>query len=119
MKRKRVSDRWQPEEPPHKSEIPAVRVQRNLAYLSSGCSVLIAVCVYLWSRGFPMIPVAAIAFVVLCASVLAHIVSVFRNGFFARGGYVARGGYGIFLALLRLGGILLLGMFFLWLMICN
>lgn len=116
MKQKRVQRTWKAYERPCESELQAVRTQSKLAYFSCGCVVLMAVCLYLWSRGFPMIPVAAITFLLLCISVLAHIISVFRDGFFARGGYVVRGGYGIFQALLRLGGILIVGIFFLWIM---
>lgn len=75
-----------------------------------------AICLYLWNRGLPMIPVAGTIFVLLCISTVVHAISVFRNGFFVKGGYVARGGYGISLAIIRLGGTLIIGMFFLWLM---
>lgn len=116
MKRGQESKRWQPYELPCESELQEVRLQRYLAYFSSGCVVLMAICVYLWHRGLPMIPVAGTIFALLCTSVAVHLISVFRNGFFARGSYVARGCYGISLGIIRVGGILIVGMFFLWLM---
>ncbi|MEM3433742.1 MAG: hypothetical protein QXP27_06165 [Candidatus Methanomethyliaceae archaeon] len=116
MKKRRVSQKWQPYELPRESELQAVRLQRYLAYFSCGCIVLMAICVYLWHRGLPMIPVAGTVFVLLCISVAVHLVSVFIDGFFARGDYVARGWYGTSLGIIRLGGILIVGMFFLWLM---
>jgi len=114
MKRKQAERIWKAYEYPRESELRAVRVQSRLAYFSCGCVVLMAICLYLWGRGFPTTPVPEMLFLLLCISVSAHIISVFRNGFFARGGCLVRGGYGVFQALLRLGGILIVGILFLW-----
>jgi hypothetical protein len=78
--------------------------------------VLLLVCLYLWDRGFPITPVASIIFILLCISILAHAVSIFGDGFSVRGNYVVRGGYGMFHALLRLGGLLIVGTLLLWIM---
>jgi len=101
---------------PRESELQVVKTQKKLGYFSCGCVVLLLVCLYLWDRGFSIIPVASMIFLLLCISILAHVASVFGNGFFARGSFVVRGGYGIFYALLRLARLLIAGTLLLWIM---
>lgn len=94
---------------PHESELQAIKTQKKLAYLSYGCIALLGVGLYLWDRGIFIVPVASVVFCLLCVSILARAVSVFRDRFFVRGGRIVRGDYGIVLALARLGIELMVG----------
>jgi hypothetical protein len=94
---------------PHESELRAVKTQKKLACLSYGCIALLGGNLYLWDRGFCIVPAASGVFFLLCISILARAVSVFRDGFFVRGSRIVRGGYGIALALARLGAELVIG----------
>jgi hypothetical protein len=117
MKRERPHETRRLYERPHECELRVAKVQRKLGYFSCGCIVLLVVCLYLWDRGLPVIPVASAIFLLLCLSLLAHFISVLGDGFFTRGNYIVRGSYGIFEALLRLGRLLVVRILLLWIMI--
>jgi len=101
---------------PQKNELQAVKIQKRLAYLSYGCIVLLGVNLYLWDRGFSIVLLTPVTFCLLCVSLLARVLSVFRDGFFVRGGRIVRGDYGIVLSLARLGMELMIGVLLLFAM---
>ena len=46
----------------HESELRAVKTQKKLACLSYGCIALLGGSLYLWDRGFCIVPTASLAF---------------------------------------------------------
>lgn len=99
---------------PHENELQAVKKQKSWMYLEYGCITLMGGSLYLEGWFLALIP---IAFCLLCVTILARAILVFQDGFFARGGLtkneVVRGSYGIVLAIGRLIGELVIGIFIL------
>jgi hypothetical protein len=96
---------------PKEREIPAVKTQIKLLLFSTICVLLLLGCLHLWTKGIPTRAVAAVIYVLLCISIVLHIISVFRDGFVAMGRQVVRDDHSIWRFLSAMVVVLLIAIF--------